>query len=302
MALTICPDCGHEVSPAATACPNCGHPFAKPVIERKVVVADVPRKEGSIPTWVFAVLGILGVLVLFLLFVFMNRGDDEELANRSLNVNVASRRAADDSRDTSRSNVSTDSQTTTIPPSSGSETLTIPSTSAPSSGVTVPPSSSTSVTTVPGETVTTGKVVINAKIATKTGSTQPVKDEKFYLLDKDLETILSEADIEPINGQSLKNSFGLAVLYPSRYSEFHSKALSAINKHIKYDTSTDATGKGQMSGIEPDSYYLFGITKTRNGFAIWTSPVSIQAGENVLNLSPQRMTEIQESTQEYEEE
>lgn len=295
MSLTICPDCGHEVSVTATACPNCGHPFANPVIQRKVVVADVPREKG-IPAWVFAVLGILGVLVLFILFVSL-RSNDDETANRSLNVNLASQRdSASNTRDTART--TTESQTvTTIPPTSGAQTVTVPSTSAPST-LTVPQSSSaTTVTTVPADK---GTVVIDAKIATRTGSPQAVRNEKFYLLDKDLESILSEADVEPISGQSLTNSLGLAVMYPSRYSEFSSRALSAINKHIKYRTETDAGGKGQMKNIEPDSYYLFGVTKSGKGFAVWSSPVTIQNGENVLNLSPQRLTEIQEESQ-YEE-
>ena len=297
MSMILCPDCGHEVSTAATACPNCGHPFAKPVIERKVVVAEVPPKEG-IPTWVFAVLGILGVLVLFILFVVVGRNNEDE-ANRSVNVKVAGQRDADNSRDTATSRTTTDTQTLTVPPSTGSQSITVPSTSAPSSVTTVPPpsSSSSTITTVP-ETPTTGTVVIDAKVATKTGAPQAVRNEKFYLLDKDLESILSEADIEPIEGQTLTNSFGLAVLYPSRYNEFSSKALSAIKRHIKYDTLTDSGGKGQMKSIKPDSYYLFGITKGRNGFAVWSSPVTIQAGENVLNLSPQRMTEIQQEPQE----
>ena len=295
MSMILCPDCGHEVSTAATACPNCGRPFAKPVIERKVVVADVPRKEG-IPTWVFAVLGILGVLVLFILFVFMRNTDDE--ANRTVNVSLAANRSADNTRDTASSRATTDTQTLTVPPSTGSQSITVPSTSAPSSVTSVPPSSSSStITTVP-ETPTTGTVVIDAKVATKTGAPQAVRNEKFYLLDKDLESILSEAEVEPIEGQTLTNSFGLAVLYPSRYNEFNSKALSAIKRHIKYDTLTDAGGKGQMKSIKPDSYYLFGITKGRNGFAVWSSPVTIQAGENVLNLSPQPLTEIQQETQE----
>ena len=299
MSLINCPDCGHEVSTTATACPNCGHPFAKPIIERKVVVADVPREDNGIPTWVFAVLGIVGVLVLFLLFVFANRNDDET-ANRSLNVNVATtaRRDADDVRDVSRS----DSATTTLPPSTDSQTLTVPSTSAPSTVTTVPPSSSTTVTNIPSEPVDKGTVVIDAKIATKTGSPQAVRAEKFYLLDEDLESILSDADLEPINGQSLTNSFGLSVLYPSRYGEFNGKALSAIKKHIKYDTLTDSTGKGEMGNIKPDRYYLFGVTKSGNGFAVWSSPVSITAGKNTLNLSPQRLTEVETQTPSYEEE
>ncbi|HEY0657524.1 MAG TPA: zinc ribbon domain-containing protein [Pyrinomonadaceae bacterium] len=295
MSLTICPDCGHEVSITATACPNCGHPFAKPIIERKVVVAEVPREDNGIPTWVFAVLGILGVLVLVILFTFMGRNDDE--ANRSVNVSLAGRSdSANNTRDTSRS---ADSSTvTTIPSTSAPSSVTIPSTSAPST-VTVPPSSSsTTVTTVPNQPADKGTVVIDAKIATRSGSPQAVRNEKFYLLDKDLESILSEADIEPIAGQSLTNSFGLAVIYPARYSEFSSKALNAIKRHIKYDTLTDSSGKGQMKNIEPDSYYLFGITKSGKGFAVWSSPVSIQNGENVLNLSPQRLTEIQEEPQE----
>ncbi|MBA2736134.1 MAG: zinc ribbon domain-containing protein [Pyrinomonadaceae bacterium] len=293
MSLTVCPDCGHEISTTATACQNCGRPFAKPIIERKIVVAETPREDSGIPMWVFAVLGILGVLVLFILFVFVGRNDDE--ANRNISVNVAGRRdSTSNTRDTSRS---ADSSTvTTIPSTSAPSSVTIPSTSAPST-VTVPPSSTTTVTTVPNEPANKGTVVIDAKIVGKTGSPQAVRNEKFYLLDKDLESILSEADIEPISGQSLTNSFGLAVMYPSRYSEFSSKALGAIKKHIKYDTLTDSGGKGQMKNIEPDSYYLFGVTKSGKGFAVWSSPVSIRNGENVLNLSPQALTEIQEEPQ-----
>jgi hypothetical protein len=135
---------------------------------------------------------------------------------------------------------------------------------------------------------------IEAKVSDRTGNTKPVKAEKFYLLDKDLETILSDADINPVNGQTLKNSFGLSVLYPDRYREINKKALDEINKHIKYDITTDSSGKAQMKDIKPGSYYLFAITKTGNGFAIWSSQIGINPGQNILNLSPQPMTEVQE--------
>ena len=221
------------------------------------------------------------------------RNGDDETANRSLNINVAARRdgSSADSRDAASR---TETQTVTVPPATGSQSITVPSTSAPST-VTVPPSS-TSVTTVPSQPTDKGTVVIDAKISTRAGSPQSVRNEKFYLLDKDLESILSEADIEPISGQSLTNSFGLSVMYPSRYGEFNSKALSAIKRHIKYDTLTDSGGKGQMKNIEPNSYYLFGVTKSGKGFAVWSAPVSIRNGENVLNLSPQPLTEIQEES------
>ena len=104
--------------------------------------------------------------------------------------------------------------------------------------------------------------------------------------------ILSEAGLEPIEGNSLMNSLGLSVLYPDRYDAFNRDALRAIKGHIKYAGTTDGSGKAEMGGIEPDSYYLFGITKSGRGFAIWSSPVSIVAGQNALNLTPQQLTEM----------
>ncbi|MCA1589157.1 MAG: hypothetical protein LC734_01960, partial [Acidobacteria bacterium] len=113
--------------------------------------------------------------------------------------------------------------------------------------------------------------------------------------DKDLESILGDADLDPISGQTLLNSFGLAVMYPDRYGDFQRAALRAINEHIKYSGTTDGAGKAQLAGVEPKSYYLFGITKSGRGFAVWNSPVSINAGDNMLNLTPQRLTEIEMS-------
>lgn len=291
MALINCPECGHEVSIEAVACPSCGRPLnapPNPVIQRRVIVAE-PREEGF-PKWVIAPIAILGIVVIFLL-IAMTRNSDESANTRSINVNVAQPRSSTTSRDTTRTDVPPNqievpsSSTTINPPSS---TTTAPPPPSVSQNV---PSSQTSVTTVPADK---GLVVVDAKVATKSGAVQSVKNEKFYLLDKDLEEILSEANLAPIEGQTLSNSFGLAVMYPDRYAEFKSDALNAIKKHIKYNATTDNGGKASMKDVKPDSYYLFGITKSGSGFAIWSSPVSIIGGENKLNLQPARINEISE--------
>jgi len=280
MSLIKCPECGHEVSTTATECPNCGRPTHRPIAPETVITA-IPRNKESIPPWVFIPLGILGVLLLLVVFFMMSRSNDDS-AN-GVNINVSAKRAATDTRVPAR----TDSQVVTVPPSSDAQTVTVPS------------SQQTTTTTVPGVAGAPappdrGTVVLEAKTSARTGAPQAVRNEKFYLLDKDLEMILSEADVEPIEGQTLMNSLGLSVLYPDRYGEFNRAALNAIKRHIKYSTQTDGSGRAQMKDIKPDSYYLFGVTRTGKGFAVWSAPVSINAGENVLNLSPQPLTEISE--------
>ncbi len=294
MSLIYCPECGHEISAAAVACPSCGRPIqARPVVERKVI-ATGPREESSFPKWAIIPIVVVGGLLLLFAFFLISRNSDD--SNENLRVNVRTTRGAN-GVDTAST---TDSQTVTVPPASDGSTITEPgssttvpsATSAPGYSQTVP---GTQTSANPASTKAT--VRIEAKVAPATANGQPraVRNERFYLLDKDLETILSDADIEPIEGNSLTNSLGLSMVYPDRFGDFNRKALRAIKEHIKYAGTTNSAGTAELGGIEPDSYYLFGITKVGRGFAVWSSPVSITTGENILNLTPARITEMQDS-------
>ncbi len=285
MSLVHCPECGHEVATTAVACPNCGRPVqAPPVVDRKVVVAQPIRREHGVPPWAFAAMGIVGVLILFVIYFAVKSSDDQD--NTNINVNVAGRRTT--------TVPASDSTTVSVPPSSDTQIVTVPApqTSAPSTTTTVP-GTETSAPIAPPPVI--GTVVINAKVMPSRGGEVAVRNARFYLLDKDIETILREARLEPIEGNSLTGSLGLAVVFPERYGDFSRAAMRAIGNHSKYSGTTSGTGAANLKGVTPDGYYLFGITKVGNGFAMWNSPVSIVAGENVMNLSPQRVTEIPES-------
>ena len=286
MSLIYCPECGHEISNSAIACPNCGRPInPDPVVNRKVVVERLPHRAKGVPTWAIATVGILGVLLLFLLLAFWARSGEDE-GNQRLRVNMNAQRQPGTNRDTVAS--SEPSTVTTVPGSPNSGTVSVPSvpmeTSVGGSQVSLP--------TQPSK----GTAVIKAKVITRNNSQQPVRGQRFYLLDKDVESILSEARVEPIEGQTLTNSLGLAALMPDRYGDFQQRALRAMKSHIKYAGTTDSSGQAQLGGIQPDSYYLFGVVRSGNGFAIWSSPVSIVPGENILDLTPQQITEIDRSS------
>ena len=278
MSLLYCPECGHEISANAIACPNCGHPLhaPTPVVEKRVIIAQPPpQRESGFPPWAFVPIGIVAIAILFLAYFLLRQSDDQ--ANTNINVNMAGRR-------TSQEPV----RTATVPSSGETQSVLAPG----------------QTTTVPGTTTSApsaplpdkGTVVINASIAPPRGSTQAARGTKFYLLDKDLETILSEARIEPIEGNTLTGSLGLAAVFPDRYGDFQRAAMRAIGGHVKYSGTTGSTGSANLTGVMPNEYYLFGITRVGRGFALWSAPVSVIPGQNVMNLSPQNVTEIPDTS------
>lgn len=279
MSLINCPECGKEVSTTASACPHCARPInPAPVPERKVVVMDTTPREEGFPTWALIPIGLLALILMTVLYFVLGRDNPEDTTNVRVTANGANRPVTQ---------TTVPGQTTTINPTAPSTVTLPPQTSAPSSQTTVPGT----MTTI-SEPPTKGKVNIEAKVITRSG-TQAVRNEKFYLLDQDVESILNSAGVEPLDGQTLSGSLGLSLVYPDQYGDFSRKAMSAIRRHVKYAGQTDGSGKASVSGVEPMSYYLFGITKIGRGFSLWNSPVSIQAGDNVLTLSPQSVTEIQ---------
>jgi len=289
MSLIICPECAKEVSAAAAACPNCGHPFVRPTVQPRVIVNEFVEEESGFPKWAFIPLGLLGVVLLFVLFAFLRKGDDED--QRNINVRIASQQpATGTSRET----------TTAVRPDSPPNQVVVPPASQPGQIVvpsSAPPPSQTTTTTIPStETVVAdkGTVSLEAKVLSKSGSLQPVRGTRFYLLKKDVQSVLDDADIENDTGQSIVTALGLSVADPARYGAINRPAMSAISKNAAYNATTDSSGKLQFKDVKPDSYYLFAVTKSGNGFALWSSSVTIQPGQNSLILEPVRPTEVTE--------
>lgn len=276
MSLTHCPECGQEISAIAVACPSCGRPTRLNPVAEKTVILQAPARKSEFPTWAFIPIGLLAAVLLFVGYLTLRQSD--ETANTNVNVNVAGRRT-----------------TTTVP--NETRTTTVPS--DPTS-VSVPSQPPAQTTTVPGTTTAApiapppdkGTVVIKAKVSSTRGAIQSARNTKFYLLDGDVEKILSDARIEPIEGNSLAGSLGLAAVYPDRYGDFQRAAMRAIAAHVKYSGTTGSGGIANLSNIAPSGYNLFAITRFGSGFALWNAPVSIVPGENILDLSPQTITEI----------
>jgi hypothetical protein len=306
MSLIVCPECKNQVSSAASACPKCGFPLVEeetvvvtppPVVEPPVVVRNV-RSERKFPNWVFVPVALALAFVVFGFIWLMS--ENKETANENVNVRIRETASANTR---TRNTVANDAPTTVNPPSSADSTVVVPpSTSTGSSSSypsTVPPSSTSgsSSSSVPStlppasssSTVTTpppaskGKLAVTATLSKSNGSKTPVRKEKLYLLKEDLDTIMTKAKIEPEDG-SYSATLGAAIADPSR-KELLDKMLAAIKPYIVASITTDANGKAEFKNIEPDSYYLFGVTKTGNSASVWNTSITINPGDNTISLN-----------------
>jgi hypothetical protein len=291
MSLIICPDCGTEVSTAAPACPTCGRPISPavlPAVSPDVIVREVVPPDREFPKWVFIPIAVLGVVIVFLVIAMMRKGD-ESANERNINIKLpADQRNERVAEPTSRS---AGQPNEIVVPGSSTTTTSVPQSTPQIVQQIVPGNSTTTATSVTSDK---GTLALEAKTASRGGGTSPVKAEKFYLLDKDLDSILAGANIDDESGQGPVTAFALSVVYPDRYRETNQKGLAAIKKHIVYSTITDSQGKAQIKDIKPNNYYLFGITATKGGYSLWNSSVSVNAGANSLVLPAQSPTEIQE--------
>jgi hypothetical protein len=282
MSLIFCPECGHEVSANAVACPNCGRPLVAP----EPPVAVVRRREEGMPPWAIpAILGAVVLLGLLMFFLFRGSSDDS-------NVNVALRANANRiaNQPVTRTDVPpSEPSTVSVPPTSSMPVM--PSSENPPTTTSVP-GSSTAAPVVPDK----GTAVIQAKVVDRRGNAQPARSAKFYLLDADPEEILSRANVTPIEGNTLTSSLGLASVFPDRFGDFQRAAMRAIGAHSKYSGTTDSSGQAKVAGVAPKEYYLFCIFRVGKGFAMWNSPVTINPGDNLLDLSPQPVTEISDTS------
>lgn len=303
MSLIRCPECHNEVSAQATACPKCGYPLTAepdtviitptpPPVERPPVIIReaIVEEKSNFPAWALVPIALALVFVIFGFIWMMSRND----ANANDNANLRGVGNTSTNSRIVRTNEQVSTTTTVNPPTSSGSTVVVPpsTTSLPPSSYPNSVPSSAPPTNLPpagSETVVSnpptdkGNLMLTANVLTSKGTKQPVRAEKFYLLSKDLETILGEAGIEATEG-TYSSTLGAAIADPSR-KEVLQKCLAAISPYIVSRTLSNSTGNASFKNVKPDNYYLFGVTKVGNSASVWNTSVTVNPGENTIALN-----------------
>ena len=122
-------------------------------------------------------------------------------------------------------------------------------------------------------------IAIKVAIIYNLGGAQAVARENFYLLNKDAVQIWKEAglikDEKNVGFDYWLDRINATEKKPSKYEE-------TIKPHIIKTTTTDFEGNATFEDVPEGSYYIYGVTETRGGIALWSYKVSTQDTKTVF--------------------
>ena len=129
---------------------------------------------------------------------------------------------------------------------------------------------------------------VEAALIYNYGGAQPVGRTKFYILDESAEVVLAAANLRKISANlSNLDNYAFALkgsgLSPE-YTNFATGAVESLKSHYLGEFETDFNGKAEYKFTKTGSFWVFGITQTRKGHAIWNVPVELKSGQNKIIL------------------
>jgi len=125
-----------------------------------------------------------------------------------------------------------------------------------------------------------GNLNIEAGIVFNSGDVKPVARVEFYLLDKDADEIIKEANDDGISLKTITFALNYPILLPDGIQGI----MSVIKPHIVSSTTTDFQGKAKFPSVKAGNYYLFGFVKAGKSSLVWNLDTTIKSGVNSVIL------------------
>jgi hypothetical protein len=134
-------------------------------------------------------------------------------------------------------------------------------------------------------------IPIKAAIIYNLGGAQAVAREDFYLLNRDFLQVWKESGL--VNDKTLKE-LGVKLsdeqLFRLTFIEDRLRVLNkkpskfdeAIKPYIVKTVTTDFEGNAIFENVPEGDYYIYGVTETRSGYAVWSYKISTNESKTVL--------------------
>jgi len=131
----------------------------------------------------------------------------------------------------------------------------------------------------PQAVVADAQAVIQAGIVYVRGGPQAVARVNFMLLDESMVQFLSDQgcrsqdrNLTLLDAAVFDAKYGKGLICPSRLD------AEALKPHVKGVVTTGFDGTAAFAPVPQGTYWIFGWTSTRGGFAVWDLKIDLHAG------------------------
>ena len=128
---------------------------------------------------------------------------------------------------------------------------------------------------------------IQAKVQFLDNKVRPAGFTEFFLVDRDLSSILSEDGIKPPVQDGIQShaeywarSVQRGYQFPGIAAKIRNALARASLKRIK----TNSLGIGNVDDLSDGNYYIIGASTLGQVGVVWSSPVSLNNGDNIISL------------------
>jgi len=148
------------------------------------------------------------------------------------------------------------------------------------------PRSSTSVS-IKNDEGGSANLQIQAKVQFLDNKIRPAGFTEFFLVDRDLSEILSEEGIKPPAQQGILSHaeyWARSVQRGYQFPGVAAKIRNALARSSLRRIKTNSLGVGNVDALADGQYYIIGASTLGQVGVVWSKPVNLNNGDNILNL------------------
>ena len=124
-------------------------------------------------------------------------------------------------------------------------------------------------------------LVVTSGLAAQPGGQNPLAGHTFVLLNQNYESVLAGAGIQAPPGVSPVKGFLAAC---TNHQPACQVGVAATNSSTVSGAKADASGKAQLPGVPPGTYYFFCLGGYNKQLFKWDFPVQLKPGANSVTL------------------
>jgi chromosome segregation protein len=128
---------------------------------------------------------------------------------------------------------------------------------------------------------------IQAKVQFLDNKIRPAGFTEFFLVDRDLSEILSEEGIKPPAQQGILSHaeyWARSVQRGYQFPGVAAKIRNALARSSLRRIKTNSLGVGNVDALADGQYYIIGASTLGQVGVVWSKPVNLNNGDNILNL------------------